>query len=194
MNTNEGWQYRSFSPSLHKIEKRYDWTDVQQGIILASFFYGYISTQLLGGFLADRFGAKILFGAGVGCTAVLTILTEPAADLGYGWMIALRVVEGIGEGVTFPAISSFWGKWAPPNERARLAAVSFSGAQFGTVISMPLSGLICQYWGWPVMFYIFGGISCIWVVVWFLIAKNTPDEYTTIDPLELAYIKEQLPR
>ena len=44
------------------------------------------------------------------------------------------------------------------------------------------------------MFYIFGGVSCIWVVLWFIIAKNTPEEYTGIDPLELSYIQEQLPR
>ena len=184
----------TLNPSLRKIEKKYDWSESQQGLILGSFFYGYITTQLIGGWLADRFGAKILYGGGVACTAVLTILTEPAADLGFGWMIALRVIEGIGEGVTFPAISSFWGKWAPPNERATLAGMSFSGAQFGTIISMPLSGVLCQKLGWPIMFYIFGGVSCIWVVLWFIIAKNTPEEYTGIDPLELSYIQEQLPR
>lgn len=58
--------------------------------------------------------------------------------------LATRVIEGIGEGVTFPAATSFWGKWAPPNERASLAAFSFSGAQFGTIISMPISGIICK--------------------------------------------------
>ena len=62
---------------------------------MGAFFYGYITTQLLGGYLADRFGAKILFGAGVACTAVLTIVTEPVASWGFGWMVALRVIEGL---------------------------------------------------------------------------------------------------
>ena len=191
---SDGWGYEVYAPvSLGKIEKRFDWTDEQQGLILGAFFYGYITTQLLGGYLADRFGAKILFGGGVACTAILTIVTEPVASWGFGWMVALRVVEGIGEGVTFPAISSFWGKWAPPNERASLAGMSFSGAQFGTVLSMPLSGLLCHSLGWPVMFYIFGSISCVWVVLWFWIAEDTPEKYTSMDPIELRYIKEQLP-
>ena len=111
----------------------------------------------------------------------------------YGLKFWARLKEGIGEGVTFPAISSFWGKWAPPNERASLAGMSFSGAQFGTVLSMPLSGLLCHSLGWPVMFYIFGGISCFWVLLWFWIAQDAPDKYTSIDPIELRYIKEQLP-
>lgn len=171
----------------------YDWTSEQQGLVLGAFFYGYITTQFLGGYLADRFGAKILFGVGVGCTSILTILTKPIADLGFGYMIALRVLEGIGEGVTFPAATSFWGRWAPPNERASLAALAYSGAQFGTIISMPISGIICQTLGWPSMFYIFGSISCIWVVIWFILAESTPAKYSGMAPRELEYITAKLP-
>ena len=71
----------------------YDWTSEQTGIVLGSFFYGYITTQLLGGYLADKFGAKILFGVGVGTTALFTIVTKQFADKGFGWMIALRKVK-----------------------------------------------------------------------------------------------------
>ncbi|CBY30901.1 unnamed protein product [Oikopleura dioica] len=170
----------------------YDWTPDQQGVILGSFFYGYITTQVLGGYLADRFGAKILLGVGIGCTAFLTIITRQMADAGFAAMVALRVLEGIGEGVTFPAAASFWGKWAPPNERARLAGFSFSGAQFGTIISMPLSGWLCQTVGWSAMFYIFGSISLIWVVLWFWLAANSPEESKTIDA-KREFIISQIP-
>ena len=43
------------------------------------------------------------------------------------------------------------------------------------------------------MFYIFGGVSCAWVVVWFMYAQNTPQEYKTMTAVELEYINEQLP-
>ena len=108
-------------------------------------------------------------------------------------MIALRVIEGIAEGVSYPAATSFWGRWAPPNERASLAAFSFSGAQFGTVISMPISGIICQKYGWPTMFYIFGSISCTWVFIWFIVAESTAKEYKKMDERERTYILSQLP-
>ena len=38
-----------------------------------------------------------MFGFGVLCTAVLTLVTPLAAKAGLGYFIALRVVEGIGE-------------------------------------------------------------------------------------------------
>lgn len=68
-----------------------------QGWILGSFFYGYIITQVPGGYLARRFGAKLLLGFGILGTAVFTLFTPLAADLGAGFLIAVRVLEGLGE-------------------------------------------------------------------------------------------------
>ena len=67
------------------------------GIILGSFFYGYIITQLPGGWLGARFGGKYLFGLGVLCTSVLTIFTPLAARHSVGMLILVRILEGLGE-------------------------------------------------------------------------------------------------
>lgn len=75
----------------------YDWDSETQGWILGSFFYGYILTQIPGGYLARKYGAKWLLGLGILGTVVFTLLTPVAADLGAGYLIAVRVLEGIGE-------------------------------------------------------------------------------------------------
>lgn len=49
-----------------------------------------------------------------------------------------------------------WGEWAPPLERSRLVTLSYCGAQFGTVIGLPLAGVLCDQLGWPSVFYVFG--------------------------------------
>ena len=41
------------------------YSDVERGLILSSFFWGYLWLQLPGGLLADRFGGKRVLGAGV---------------------------------------------------------------------------------------------------------------------------------
>lgn len=135
------------------------WTPETQGIILGSFFYGYICTQLIGGILAQRFGGKLIFGLGVFCTAALTLLTPLAARWSVGMLIALRILEGFGEGVTIPAMHAMWSKWAPPLERSKLGTFCYSGMHLGTFAAMPISGLLCQYGfagGWPSVFYVFG--------------------------------------
>lgn len=75
----------------------YNWDSETQGWILGSFFYGYILTQIPGGYLAGRFGPKWLLGFGILVTVVFTLLTPVAAELGASYLIAVRVMEGIGE-------------------------------------------------------------------------------------------------
>ena len=75
----------------------FDWTETEQGLILGAFYYGYIVTQIPGGFLAERYGGKLLFGIGILMTAILTLLTPVAARAGKDVFIVLRVLEGIFE-------------------------------------------------------------------------------------------------
>ena len=64
---------------------------------MAAFFYGYLFTQVPGGWLAGRFGGKYVFGIGILMTALLTLLTPLAAQLGVWAIIVLRVLEGVFE-------------------------------------------------------------------------------------------------
>ena len=73
------------------------WNKSEQGLILGAFFYGYITTQVLGGWLAENFGGKHLYGLGILCTAALTLLTPIAARADFKFLIAVRVLEGVGE-------------------------------------------------------------------------------------------------
>ena len=83
------------------------------------FFYGYVATQVPGGRLAELVGGKWLFGLGVLVTSVLTIVTPLAARTNYALFLVVRVVEGLGEGVTFPAMLAMIARWSAPHERSR---------------------------------------------------------------------------
>ena len=64
---------------------------------MGAFFYGYVITQIPGGYLAEKYGGKWLFGIGTFITAFLTLLTPVAAKAGIAPLIAIRVLEGLGE-------------------------------------------------------------------------------------------------
>lgn len=66
-----------------------------------------------------------------------------------------------------------------------------SGAQFGTVISMPLSGVLSEYGfagGWPSIFYVFGAIGTLWSVAFLLLVHEDPESHPTIPHDERKYI------
>lgn len=170
----------------------YNWDSETQGWILGSFFYGYILTQVPGGYLAGRFGPKWLMGFGILGTVIFTLLTPVAADLGAGYLIAVRVLEGIGEGVTFPAMYTMWAAWAPPLERSRLLTISYIGAQLGTVISLPVSGEIIFYLDWTYVFYIFGAVGLVWFVLWAFLVFDSPNTHPRISEQERLYITSSL--
>ncbi|XP_034407494.1 sialin [Cyclopterus lumpus] len=179
-------------PTRHHPAGVYSWDSETQGWILGSFFYGYILTQVPGGYLSGRYGPKWLLGFGVLSTVVFTLLTPTAADLGPGYLIGVRVLEGIGEGVTFPSMYAMWAAWAPPLERSRLLTISYIGAQLGTVISLPLSGEICFYLDWTYVFYVFGAVGLVWFVLWAFLAFDTPDSHPRISEQERLYITSSL--
>lgn len=136
-----------------KQEQYFDWNSKEQGLILSSFFYGYIFTQFIGGYFGAKIGGSLVFGIGIFATSVLTLITPMAARAGVEVLMAVRIIEGIFEGscvatfckkfyvhfykqtgVTFPCIQDVWSRWCPPPERSRASSISFAGTYAGTVI------------------------------------------------------------
>ncbi|XP_039367957.1 sodium-dependent phosphate transport protein 3-like isoform X4 [Mauremys reevesii] len=96
------------------------------------------------------------------------------------------------DGVIFPAQYTLWAKWAPPLERSRLMNLAEAGCTFGTFITFPVAGIICQYLGWPYIYFIFGGIGCVWCVFWFLLVYEDPARHPRISAGEKEYIVSSL--
>ncbi|XP_046391750.1 vesicular glutamate transporter 1-like [Ischnura elegans] len=191
MTTN----YSITTPGTNETTYRqdFDWDLPTRGLLLSSFFYGYVVTQIPGGWLATRFGGGArVYGAGVVATALLTLLTPPVARSSLTALFVLRVVEGFCEGVTFPSIHAVWSQWAPPLERSRLATIAFSGSYFGTVISLPLSSILANAFGWEAIFYVFGVIGLIWSALWFWLVYERPHLDPRISKEELAFIEDSL--
>ncbi|XP_061383743.1 sialin [Danaus plexippus] len=173
----------------------FNWTAEQQSIILGSFFYGYVLTQIPGGRIAEMFGGKLVYGIGVLLTAVFTILSPIAAYIDFKFFIVVRVLEGLGEGVTYPAMHAMLSRWIPPLERSKFAAYVYAGSNIGTVISLPISGWLCTLdfaGGWPLCFYIFGGLGIIWFIAWMFLIYDTPQKHPRICPKEVEFITESI--
>lgn len=173
------------------------WDEATQGIVLGSFFYGYVLTQVPGGRLAELLGGKMIYGVGVFITAIFTLLTPIAAYYSLPALVVVRILEGMGEGVTYPAMHAMLAKWIPPLERSKFAALVYAGSNFGTVISLPVSGWLCslEYMhGWPLAFYIFGVLGIIWFMLWLYLVYDAPSTHPRISREERAFIEHTCKR
>jgi ACS family sodium-dependent inorganic phosphate cotransporter len=62
----------------------------------------------------------------------------------------------------------------------------------GTVVAMPLCGLVLNGWGWEAVFYVSGALALVWCVAWWLLVFDTPDQHPRISREEKQYLKENL--
>ncbi|EDW67516.1 sialin [Drosophila virilis] len=173
-------------------EQDFPWDPKQKGLILSSFFYGYIMTQFLGGYIGTKVGGNLVFGLGIGTTAILTLLTPLAANHSLGMFLAVRIIEGVFEGVTFPGIHAVWARWSPPLERSRMASIAFAGNYAGTVIAMPSSGMLAARYGWASVFYVFGAIGVVWLILWLLFVRAGPELDRFCSKEECEYIQKSI--
>jgi ACS family sodium-dependent inorganic phosphate cotransporter len=123
------------------------------GLILSSFFWGYIGPQMLGGWLADRFGGKRVLAAGVLLWSLGTLLTPAAAEISFSALLLMRAVLGLGESVHFPTVHSLAARWTIACERSRAISLYVSGVPFGTAVALIASPMIVLTLGWPAVFY-----------------------------------------
>lgn len=75
------------------------------------------------------------------------------------------MIVGAGEGFVFPSCSTLLAAWTPLKERSIAVSVVYSGGMIGSVIGSSCSGLLIEKYGWTSVFYVFGGVSVIWCIV-----------------------------
>uniref|UniRef100_A0A8D8XZP6 Sialin n=2 Tax=Cacopsylla melanoneura TaxID=428564 RepID=A0A8D8XZP6_9HEMI len=172
-------------------EGEFDWDTTTQGAILSSFYWCYILSQVVGGVLTQRFGTKTVFGFSQLITAICSLLIPQAAVLHYGALIALRSIQGIASGLTWPAMYALVGHWIPSNERSRFMS-SFQGFSFGIGLTYPLCGFLIAHYGWRSVFYTTGSLGAVWCVAWWLLAFDAPLKHPRITRKELDYIQENI--
>ena len=76
-------------------DEGYDWDESQQGLILSSYYWGYMVSQIPAGRTAERFSAKWVIFTAVFLNIIGTLLTPVIAEYTVVLMV-FRCIEGIG--------------------------------------------------------------------------------------------------
>lgn len=174
----------NMSIAILPMASEYNWNSTTVGLIQSSFFWGYLLTQIAGGIWADTVGGKRVLAFGVVWWSVATILTPVAAKIGLPFLLVVRALMGIGEGVAMPAMNNLLSKWVPVSERSRSLALVYSGMYLGSVTGLAFSPFLIHQYGWPSVFYSFGSLGTVWVALWLSKAQSSPLEDPELRPAE----------
>uniref|UniRef100_A0A2C9L9M1 Major facilitator superfamily (MFS) profile domain-containing protein n=1 Tax=Biomphalaria glabrata TaxID=6526 RepID=A0A2C9L9M1_BIOGL len=170
----------------------FDWDKNTRAQLLAMYFYGYISTQILSGWLASRYGGTRVWAVSMFISGLCTLITPVCARTHVYLVYAARVIIGVSSGVSFPCIQAILGRWAPVYEKSKLASIIYAGLSAGNIITFAVSGLMCEYGfdnGWGSIFYLSGLFTILWVASWFVLTSDTPAKHRWISAKERTYIE-----
>ena len=167
-------------------------TNVQLGSLTSAFLLGYAFFQTVGGWLADRLGSRRVLAVGVVWWGIFTSLiaaVPPGIISAVLVLAAARFLLGAGEAVLFPASNQFVSRWIPSQERGRANGLIFAGVGIGAGATPFLITYIMVHYGWRWSFWASAVMGLAVGAIWYLFARNTPEEHPKISPAELKFIQ-----
>lgn len=147
--------------------------DLQYPVVYAGYFFG----QYPCGWLIGRFPAQKVMAVSIFMWGVMVIIMTQARS--YSSALAVRFIMGIFEAAVTPGLTLMTGFWYTRREIPLRQCIWYSslgwGGIIGSYISMGVSKLPENMTPerWELIFYILGGVTCLWsVVVWFVLADS----------------------
>jgi MFS transporter, ACS family, glucarate transporter len=176
-----------------QISSEYGLGNQRLGWIFSAFLIGYAGFQVPAGWLASRFGPRLVITWGVvwwGVATALTTLIPPGISQAVVLLIAIRFALGAGEAVIYPAANQWVARWVPMQERGFVNGLIFAGVGAGSGLTPLLLVWFISHHGWRSAFWFSAVIGVIAGAVWWWAARDTPEEDPRVSPSELNIIRQ----
>ena len=175
-----------------QIRREFAIDNTHLGWLISAFLIGYALFQVPAGLLVHRFGSRAVLTYAVlwwGLFSVLTALVSPSARGALIMLVLVRFSLGAGEATMYPATSQFVERWFPVAERGRANGIIFAGVGVGSGITPPIVTYIVLHCGWRSSFWFSALIGVVGGFVWYVAARNTPEQHPLVSEQELALIR-----
>jgi len=140
------------------------------GVLLSAFFWTYAVGQIGAGWLVDRAEVRWVYAGGFLLWSLATLGTAFVAS--FGGLLAMRLLLGIGESVTYPASSRILAAVVPEHRRGLANSLVDLGARLGPAAGTMCGALLVSSLGWRRLFLITGGAGLVWLVPWLMRAPR----------------------
>jgi len=169
------------------ISREFGISNTRLGWVFSAFLIGYAVFQVPAGMLARRLGPRRLLAfAGIWWAFFTTLTAAVPAGLSVAvpLLILVRLALGAGEATMYPAASQFVERWFPIAERGRANGIIFAGVGLGSGLTPYIVTLILLHLGWRASFWISAVVGLAGALIWYVIARDTPEQHSQISPAE----------
>ena len=127
------------------------------------------------GRLADIWGRKKLFFSGTVMVASASLLA--AASPSVFWLLAARVMQGIGSAMIFATSVPILISAYPPHERGRILGINTAAVYLGLSLGPVAGGFLVSRWGWRSIFLVVLPLCLALLVPWRRLAQDRTEAH-----------------
>lgn len=160
---------------------------VEMGLIFSAFAWTYAFALVPAGFLADRFGSRLTYGASLISWSAVTVCQGMAG--GFASLFGLRLAIGAMEAPAFPANSRAVTVWFPAKERGMASSIYVCGQYLGTALFTGALLWLATTYDWRHVFYSTGIVGIVFGIAWLYLYRD-PLFCKKVSKEELAYIED----
>jgi ACS family glucarate transporter-like MFS transporter len=175
-----------------QMQKAYGIDKQHLGFVFSAFLVGYALFQVPAGWLAARYGPRIVLTCALVWWGVFTAATAlvPTGSAHALWLlVAVRLALGLGESVVYPSGNQFLSRWVPASERGKANGLIFAGVGVGSGVAQPLITWIIAQGGWQAAFYVCAVVGTVTGALWYALVRDTPGQHPGVNAAELAHIE-----
>lgn len=185
----------NFSAVMPVIEKEWDLTSTQSGVIITFFHIGYVAAIILYSILIDKYNPKYFFVYGALAAGISGLIFAMFAQ-SFWSILLLRMISGIGiAGVYVPGMRMLTNLFEP-NERGSALGVYVGSLVVGSGFSLFISGLLIDIIGWEGVIFVTSSFSLAAAVLMYLLKIPSIKNNTSItlkkDIFKRVFRKENL--
>lgn len=174
------------STASSRIEADLGLNKEQMGYVFSAFTLAYALFEVPSGWLADRFGPRLMLARIVIWWSAFTAATGLAT--GFVSLLTLRLFFGIGEAGTFPSIARTYSRWLPEREHAKAFGLAVMTAALGGAVTGPLVVKMLTVMTWRQCFVVFGLVGAVWAIAWYFWFRDDPHHHPAVNAAELNLI------
>ncbi|MES2307317.1 MAG: MFS transporter [Verrucomicrobiota bacterium] len=161
-------------------------TDWQMSKVFSAFTLTYALFEIPSGWLADRFGPRLMLTRIVVGWSILTAAT--GWSTGFLSLILIRLLFGAAEAGTFPGISRVYSHWLPKPFHATAFGLAIMTGALAGGLSQPLVAKLLSLTHWKMVFSIFASFGLLWSVAWLFWFRDWPQKHPSVNDAELQLI------
>ncbi|MDG2481513.1 MAG: MFS transporter, partial [Alphaproteobacteria bacterium] len=177
----------AISFAMPSIQQELGLNETHVGLILGAFGLGYAVATFLGGIAVDRFGVRIVLMVSIALWALSIGVTGFAA--GFVMLYIARMVLGVAEGPSFPAMGGAVAAWLPQQERVRALSAALIAVPLALAIGAPVTSELIGTLGWRGTFVVLAVLSLLWLPAWWLPFRDSPAEQPRVNQAERELIE-----